>query len=192
MQRIQTGDATAVRELWAAFYHRLVGLARKKLQGTPRQAADEEDVALCALDSFCRGARAGRFSWLEDRNDLWRILAVLASREASHLVEREHGLKRGAGRVRHTSALGDGAMESSAHFVSREPDPQRSAQTVEEFRHLLHLLPDPHFRLIALCKLEGLSNAAIASSLDTSERTVARKLLVIRALWSRRLSTDCV
>jgi DNA-directed RNA polymerase specialized sigma24 family protein len=191
MQRIQTGDATAVRELWAAYYRRLVGLARKKLQGTPRQAADEEDVALCALDSFCRGARSGRFSWLEDRKDVWRIQAVLASREASHLAQREHGMKRGGGRVRHTSALGDGAVESGVSVVSREPDPHRSAQTAEEFRHLLHLLPDPRLRLIALCKLERLSNAAIASCLDTSERTVARKLLLIRALWSRRLSTDC-
>jgi hypothetical protein len=28
----------------------------KKLQGVPRRAADEEDVALSAFDSFCRAA----------------------------------------------------------------------------------------------------------------------------------------
>ena len=34
--------------------------------------ADEEDVALSAFDSLCRGAVEGRFPRLDDRNDLWR------------------------------------------------------------------------------------------------------------------------
>jgi len=43
------------------YFRRLVGLARKKLRAAPRRAADEEDVALSAFDSFCRGAEQGRF-----------------------------------------------------------------------------------------------------------------------------------
>ena len=34
--------------------------------------ADEEDVALSAFDSFCRGAEQGRFPRLDDRDDLWQ------------------------------------------------------------------------------------------------------------------------
>jgi hypothetical protein len=45
----------------------MVGLARARLQGLPRRAADEEDVALSAFASFCRAAEAGRFPRLCDR-----------------------------------------------------------------------------------------------------------------------------
>ena len=43
---LEAGDPAAAQKLWQAYFQRLVGLARKKLRGTPRRAADEEDVAL--------------------------------------------------------------------------------------------------------------------------------------------------
>ena len=57
---LQAGDPAAVQRLWERYFHRLVGLARAKLQNAPRRAADEEDVALSAFDSFCRNAGDGR------------------------------------------------------------------------------------------------------------------------------------
>src|SRR5262245_64764290 len=71
---LQAGKSEAVQALWERYFHRLVGLARKKLQDAPRRAADEEDVALSAFDSFCRHAEEGRFPQLADRDSLWRIL----------------------------------------------------------------------------------------------------------------------
>jgi hypothetical protein len=61
--QLQAGDQAAVQQLWERFFLRLVGLARKKLRGGPRRAADEEDVALSAFDSFCRNVMHGRFPW---------------------------------------------------------------------------------------------------------------------------------
>jgi hypothetical protein len=58
---LKGGDPAAAQKLWERYFARLVGLARKKLQGTRHLTADEEDVALSAFDSFCRGAAAGRF-----------------------------------------------------------------------------------------------------------------------------------
>jgi DNA-directed RNA polymerase specialized sigma24 family protein len=46
---LQDGDPAAVQQLWQRYFHRLVGLARKKLHGAPRRLADEEDVALSAF-----------------------------------------------------------------------------------------------------------------------------------------------
>src|SRR5205085_5062686 len=83
--QFQAGDRAAAQRLWERYFRRLVGLARKRLEGAPRQAADEEDVALSAFDSFCRGAERGRFPRLEDRNDLWRVLVTLTVRKAHHL-----------------------------------------------------------------------------------------------------------
>ena len=53
----KTGDRAAAQPLWERYFRRLVALARSRLQGTPRRIADEEDVALSAFASLCRGCR---------------------------------------------------------------------------------------------------------------------------------------
>jgi len=85
--------------LWERYFARLVGLARQKLRSTPRRAADEEDVALSAFDSFCRQAEAGRFPQLLDRDNLWRLLVTVTARKAFHLIRDKNRQKRGGGVV---------------------------------------------------------------------------------------------
>ena len=80
---LKAGDSTAAQPLWQRYFARLVGLARAKLRGTPRRAADEEDVALSAFDSFCRAAGQNRFPRLLDRDDLWQVLVMLTARSSS-------------------------------------------------------------------------------------------------------------
>src|SRR5947209_130256 len=92
------GDCEAVERLWRRYFGRLVGLARRKLEGAARRAADEEDVALSAFHSFCKNAEAGRFPQLLDRDSLWRLLVVITLRKAAHLVRDENRGKRGGGR----------------------------------------------------------------------------------------------
>src|SRR5262245_49065489 len=108
VQELRAGNQAAAQWLWEAYFQRLVVLARQRLAGTPRRVADEEDVALSAFDSFCRGAGQGRFPRLEDRNDLWQLLVVVTARKALDLRQHEHRLKRGGGNVRGESAFGDG------------------------------------------------------------------------------------
>jgi hypothetical protein len=69
---LKQGDPAAAQRLWNVYFYRLVVLARARLRDVPRRAADEEDVALSAFDSFCRGAERGRFAQLDDRDDLWQ------------------------------------------------------------------------------------------------------------------------
>src|SRR5437867_2320240 len=66
---IKTGEGNAAQKLWEAYFRKLVRLARNKLGKTPRRAADEEDVALSAFDSFFAGVAKGRFPQLNDRTD---------------------------------------------------------------------------------------------------------------------------
>src|SRR6478672_9490680 len=82
---IKAGENDAAQPLWERYFQRLARFARKELQGNPRRLADEEDVALSAFDSFCRGAAAGRFPQLADRDDLWRLLLVITARKAGRL-----------------------------------------------------------------------------------------------------------
>src|SRR5262245_43166917 len=95
--QLQAGDPAAAQPLWQRYFRRLVGLARQRLRHAPRRAADEEDVALSAFDSFCRGAEQGKFPRLHDRDNLWRLLVALTARKAVDLIRHEDRQKRGGG-----------------------------------------------------------------------------------------------
>jgi DNA-directed RNA polymerase specialized sigma24 family protein len=185
--RLKAGDRCAAQQLWERYFQRLVGLARTRLRAAPRRAADEEDVALSAFDSFCRGAEQGRFPRLDDRDDLWQLLVVLTTRKASNLARDERRQRRGAGKVRNISALARGEAESGdwprGNVVSREPDPEFAAEVAELCRRLLERLRNPALQEIALWKMEGGTNEEIAAKLGRSVGTVERKLRLIRQLW---------
>src|SRR5262245_19225927 len=99
LQQLQAGDPAAAQPLWERYFARLVHLARGKLRGARPRAADEEDVALSAFDSFCRGVANNRFPQLNDRNNLWGLLFTLTERKAIDLAQHEGRQKRGGGRL---------------------------------------------------------------------------------------------
>jgi DNA-directed RNA polymerase specialized sigma24 family protein len=183
---LQQGDAAAAQALWQRYFHRLVGLAHIKLQGRPRRAADEEDVALSAFASFCRAAQAGRFPNLNDRDDLWRLLVTLTERRALNLVRDENRLKRGGGAVQGESAFpspDDSTLGGLDQIAGREPTPEFAAQVAEECDRLLNLLDDAELRAIAVWKMEGDTAPDIAGRLCCALSTVERRLRLIRRIW---------
>jgi DNA-directed RNA polymerase specialized sigma24 family protein len=187
---LRAGDAVAAQPLWEGYFRRLVGLARARLQGVSRRAADEEDVARSAFDSFCQGAQAGRFPRLADRDDLWQVLVLLTARKASRLRRHEQRQKRGGGRVQTETDLAASEPETDAilaEVVGSEPTPEFAAQVAEECQRLLDLLKEDDLRAIALAKMEGYGTEEIAARLDCAPRTVQRKLGRIRSLWSREV-----
>jgi DNA-directed RNA polymerase specialized sigma24 family protein len=190
--QLKTGDHAAAQQLWERYFQRLVGLARKKLHDKHRLGADEEDVALSAFDSFCRGAEQGRFPRLNDRNDLWRVLVTLAARKVLHLVRDQQRLKRGGGAVLDEAALRgpeDAAGEAAGleHILGREPTPEFAAQVAEECQRLLQSLGEDELRSIAVWKMEGDTTQQIAAKLQRAPSTIERKLRVIRTLWSKEI-----
>ena len=188
IHQLQAGDRAAAQELWNRYFQRLVGLARCKLQGAQRRAADEEDVVLSAFESFFRGAEQGRFPRLDDRDNLWRLLVVITERKAWNLVQHERRQKRGGGEVHRESGLADGedslAEAGLNEFASREPTPEMAAQVADECRRLLQLLGDATLRSVAVWKMEGYTNAEIAGKLGCVPVTVERKLQLIRRVWA--------
>jgi DNA-directed RNA polymerase specialized sigma24 family protein len=176
---LRDGESVAHRKLLENYLHRLVELARKKLRALPRGAADEEDVALSVLDSFCRGAEQGRFPKLDDRNDLWQVLLVLTRRKAIDLIEHEGREKRDYRKVEPATA----EHSPVADLAGREPDPAFAAQFAEECQRLLGLLRDDKLRLLAVRKMEGDTNEEVAALLHCSLATVERRLKLIRREW---------
>jgi DNA-directed RNA polymerase specialized sigma24 family protein len=164
-------------------------LARKRLQHAPRRAADEEDAALSAFASFCRGAARGQFPQLADRDNLWQLLVTLTARKASHLRRDERRQSRGGGAVRDEAALrAAGSAEARGgldELMGNGPTPEFAVQVVEEYRRLLECLGDEELRSIALWKLEGYTNDEIASKLGCVRLTVQRRLRLIRDIWAK-------
>jgi DNA-directed RNA polymerase specialized sigma24 family protein len=190
IQRLKKGDREAVGLLWERYVRRLLGLARKKLGSFARGAADEEDVALSAFKSFCLRAEKDAFARLEDRDDLWQILALITTRKVADLLARESAAKRGGGRVCGESAVGaaDGSGDGQGmdQVPGRELSPAEVAELVDEYRQMLKELGDDTERQVAVWKLEGYTNKEIAERLECSVSTVERKLGLIRDAWRGR------
>jgi len=176
---LKAGEASAAERLWQQYFHRLVGLARRKLGTRPRRLAAEEDVALSAFKSLCLGAAQGRFPRLSDRDSLWPLLVILTVHKAQDSIKYERRQKRG-GAAEPLAPQGDGVEA----MLSREPTPEFSAIVAENCVRLLSRL-EPVPQQIAQWKLDGYSNAEIADRLGCGLRTVERRLELIRRIWEQ-------
>jgi RNA polymerase sigma factor (sigma-70 family) len=183
---LRGGDHEAAQRLWERYFGRLVTFARGKLNGVPRRAADEEDVALSAFHSFCQAAQ--RFPQLNNRDDLWQVLVMLTARKAYQERREQQALKRGGGAIDDgPRAAGTAAVELD-EIVGDEPTPEFAASIAEQFEALLAKLPEPELRQIARLRLEEYNTEEIAEQLGIAERTVRRKLVLIRSYWENDVS----
>jgi DNA-directed RNA polymerase specialized sigma24 family protein len=182
LQSLKEGDRGAAEKLWRRYFDDLVRLARGRLQGAARAAADEEDAALSAFDSFCRGAACGRYPRLDDRDDLWRLLVVITERKAIDQAQRERRQKRGGGKILGIPDTPDADGMGKA-AVCPQPTPEFAAMVADECGRLLDRLRDDGLRQVARLKMEGYTSEEVAERLGCGLRSVARKLELIRRTW---------
>ena len=185
---LRAGDEDAARGLWVRYCGRLVALARGRLPSSARRESDEEDVALSAFHSFCRGVQRGRFPDLTDDSGLWPLLMVITARKSLHHLRAHNAMKRGGGHLRGESAIrrGDGEEDEAAvnRIIGSEPTPEYAAEVAEQAENLLACLEDPSLQRLALLKLEGHRNDEIATISGCARRTVERRLGLIRRIWA--------
>lgn len=180
---LRRGNADAAQPLWERYFARLVAFARSRLKGMERRAADEEDVALSAFHSFCQAAE--RFPRLNNREDLWQVLVMVTARKAIKERRRQQTLKRGGSPEPegHSTRPTNHEIEELEQLVGSEPDPQFAAMLAEHFEVLLAALPSADLREVARLRLEAYSSSEIADRIGCTERTVRRRLVLIRAIW---------
>jgi DNA-directed RNA polymerase specialized sigma24 family protein len=190
IQQVKAGDkGQPVQRLWERYFQRLVRLARATLGMLPRRVVDEEDLALSAFASFCNGAERGNFPRVNSRYDLWRLLVIITARKSYQLKRSTCRQKRGGSLVLDAAGLtrwenNVTAVVDLEQVIATEPTPEFAAQAVDEYRHLLKRLGDDRLRVVAQWKMEGFTNKEIAAKLGCAPRTVERRLLLIRSLWS--------
>jgi RNA polymerase sigma factor (sigma-70 family) len=178
---------TARTEIWQRYYDRLVELARRKLGDAPRRAEDEEDAVVSAFESFFEGVRNGDYPLLDDRCDLWRILATITARKVCRQIERQMAQKRGCGRIAGAPTIRLDADSAAANGMEYVADPTTDQALAVEFRETwaryLESLTDKQMRVVATLRIQGYSNAEIAAELGVTERTIERKFQHIRKCW---------
>jgi DNA-directed RNA polymerase specialized sigma24 family protein len=180
LRRLRDKDPEAPRRLWERYYVQVVRLARLRLRGVTTAAADEEDVAAAAFQSFFRAIGGAGFERLDHRTDLWQILVTLTCRKAIDCRRAATALRRGGAR----RTMGD-CEAVLGELAGREPDPHFAATVAEDLDALIARIPDDELELrrLAVMKLEGHSNEEIGTVCGCSLRTVERRLCLIRKLW---------
>ncbi|MEM6691447.1 MAG: ECF-type sigma factor [Planctomycetota bacterium] len=182
-------ESVALQRLWDAYFHRMVPLARRRMLGSKREVRDEEDIALSAFQSFCRGLQRGRFvanradDETSDDDNLWPLLVTITLNKATEEIRRQRRLKRG-GEFKNV-AVGS-AIELLDQLADSGPDPHLVATAQESLQRLMSLLDESgnrDLRDIVVASFEGESPEQIAQRFECSLRTVQRKLKTARALW---------
>lgn len=178
------GNSTAANRIWEHYFDRLVRSVRGRLYGQNRAISDEEDIVLSVFNSFYNAAQKGRFPDLSDRDDLWRLLLRMAARKV--VAKRRHDLRqRRGGEVRLHSldqASKDNFPEEAwvIEAIGDEPTPEMVLMMQESVEQIFSHLGVGQLSEIAGAKLEGYSNAELAQRFDCSERTIERRLHLIR------------
>jgi DNA-directed RNA polymerase specialized sigma24 family protein len=191
--QLRLGDEEACQEICQRHWEKVVAAAGRGLRGLPRRKADEEDVAIMAFNAFFRGVEQKRFERLENRQDVWQILAMLTRRMAVSVIREARADKRGGGEVRGESALEGLDLNGSAGPGIQEVADGRADDVEQwplEIRESLARLKDDQLRQILLFKLEGYQHKEIAERMKISLRSVERKLGLIREIWEQELETD--
>ena len=188
---VKEGDSSAANRIWKLYFDRLVRAVRQKLYGQNRAVSDEEDIVLSVFDSFYAAAEQGRFPDLADRDDLWRLLLTMAARKVIDKQRHDGRQRRGGNEALQSLDVADGESEV-AQAIGREPSPEMVLMMQESVQELFSHLGVGQLQDLAGLKLEGYSNAEIAERLQCSERTVERRLHLIREKVREKLQHELI
>ena len=182
--RIQAGrDEDAAAELWDAYFSRVASVARKRLMNTPKRMADEEDIAISALQSFFQAIELGKLDALNNRDALWRVLVTITIRKASHYTKMATAKKRGGQLVRGESAFVK-RRAGDPENLAGIPDQRTVHELISECRDRIESLPEEFLQQIAVMRLHGWSTQEIALKSGVSHSTIKRKVRRIREIWT--------
>lgn len=178
IRRLKGGDEEAATRIWERFFSRLCGLANHRLGNQARGVVDDEDLALSALNALCDGAKNDRFPRLENRGDLWSLLAMITIRKVINARAKEG--RRGE--------IAESALEAELDQMAQgKPIQGTAGESYMDVlsatsRELLEQL-DEKLRKVAMLRLQGHTHQEIASEIGRSIPTVERNLRMVRHVF---------
>ncbi len=172
MDRLRSGEDEAAREVFARFAARLVGLARRNLDGRIAVKVDPEDVVQSVYKSFFVRQREGRLevvSW----DGLWGVLTMITVRKCADRAAHYQAIKRDVNREVHGGDTAGPGMAAEI-ALDREPMPDEAAVLTDTVEALFQALDDPDERAILELSLQGFTAPEISEKLGRAERSVRR------------------
>lgn len=190
IDKFRQGHSSAANTLWKHLQSHLLRLAKTNLSPAIRRTYDEDDVAQSAFMCLCQGLSAGQFPELNHRNELERLVSVIALRKISARCDYMAGERRNASRVIGETELTAAELgEPLARGASLDNLPAKvvagelNTEMSETMALLFRALDDPMLQQIAYLRLEGHDMAVIALKINCATRTVRRKFDTIRRRW---------
>ncbi len=194
IDELRQADEVAAHKVWAHFAARLHQLARKRMRAKTKRVYDEEDVVQSMFHSVCRGLAEGRFPDLQDRDSLWRLMLVITGQKISNRHRFDQQKRRDVRRNLTDSIFSESQTDLGprlgTELISREPTPEFVAEFQETSDRLFDALEETDLQEIAMLRMEGYKDTEIADRLDCSQRTVQRRLTMIRQIWESRELLD--
>ncbi len=176
MTRLRAGDDDAAAEVFRRFTHRLIGLARSRLDHLLRGKLDPEDILQSVYRTFFRRHARDAYD-LGSWDSLWGMLTVITVRKCDYRRKFFRAARRDIGRevAPSPAAAPPGGLEA----LARDPTPSEAARLAETVELLMKELSGREREMLAL-GLEGRDVPEISARVGRSERTVQRVLKRVR------------
>lgn len=182
MEQLRQGDQEAARRIFHEYSHRLIGLARSRLDRQVLQKEGAEDVVQSALMSFFRRHAAEPFH-LTNWSNLWALLTVITLRKCGHRIEYYRALCRNVSRET-PMATSDDSSTASWMAIAREPSPEEATTLRDTLGDLMRGLDDRERQMVHLA-LEHYTVPEISRQVSRSEYFVRKVLDQVRRRWER-------
>lgn len=188
---LKDGDATAAQQLWDRYFSKLIANAGQRINAynCPEGTVVAEDVAASVFESLWKGANAGRFRNVTDRDELWWLLQAMTKRKVISHIRHAMAQIRNPGHAPATISHSE-PRNAYQELMSDEPNGDYVVMMQDRFSYLLRLLRDDNLRRIAVLKLEGCSNKEICKDLGISSASITRKLRLIRETWQQAIDDE--
>jgi RNA polymerase sigma-70 factor, ECF subfamily len=173
MARLRRGDGAAASLIFDQYANRLIGLARRRLDGMLRRKVDPEDVVQSVFRSFFQRQADGRME-VGNWDSLWGMLVVITLRKCGRAVEYFRAARRDV----HREAAPRADREDFGpgwEAMADDPTPSEAAMLAETVENLMRSL-DPRDRQILELSLQGSDAQHISAQVGCTERTVYRVL----------------
>jgi RNA polymerase sigma-70 factor (ECF subfamily) len=173
MDRLRSGEGDAARDVFSRFASRLVGLARRHLDGRLAVKVDPEDVVQSAYKSFFIRQRDGTLE-IGNWDGLWGVLTMITLRKCADRAAYYRAGKRDVGREL-VGKSDEGSPDPAAEIaIDRDPSPEEAAVLAETVETLFQHTTDGDERAILEMSLQGFTATEISESLGRAERSVRR------------------
>ncbi len=174
--QMKVGDETAFANLHRRYWPRIVQIAGRRLQHVPRGNGDAEDMAQRAFIDLYRSFEQQRVPDLNHRHQLLALLSHIVARRVMNLVRAEAAQRRGGTEIRTIPGLSpDTAVDTAI-------GPVDEAILHDCYEFYLNSVPE-NLRQLAELHLAGFTNREIASRMNCVERTIERKIALLRRCW---------